>query len=143
MLTDRNATEIMQVADAGLIKSGTSNLQAAFCDLPFAMFFKTNRLTAFLIRKLSSLRNFSIVNIIHANSVRELLQNECNAQELATEAQRLLGDEEYRNSIKKNLKSVRMALAGHGTHPAFEASDTPSLRVARLAKQVIDRNIAL
>jgi lipid-A-disaccharide synthase len=143
ILTDRNAMEIMQVADAGLIKSGTSNLQAAFCDLPFAMFFKTNRLTEFLIRNLSSLRNFSIVNIIQENSVRELLQNDCNAQALATEARRLLGDEEYRNSIRMNLQNVRMALAGHGTHPVFEASDTPSLRVARLAKEIIDQKIAL
>lgn len=135
-LVHGDAFDVMSHAKAGLIKSGTSNLQAAFAGLPFSMFFKTDPLSAALVKRLVKIPGYSIVNIIRQGSVREILQGECNGAELALEARRLLEDELYRERLKEGYREVVDALSTFDPLPLFAGSGSATERVARLVRLV-------
>lgn len=104
------STKSLQVADIGIIKSGTSNLQAAFLELPFAMFYKMGAISEFLARNLVPLKEYSIVNIIRPNSIKELVDKTSDTQTVSNEIYKLLNDNDYRNSVKNNLQHVKSLL---------------------------------
>jgi len=133
---DGEAFDVMSHARAGLIKSGTSNLQAAFAGLPFSMFFRTDPLSAAVVKRLVKTPGYSIVNIIREGSVREILQTECTGAELAREAERLLHDEVYRERLKEGYREIVRALSAFDPLPLFEGSQGATERVARLVRQV-------
>lgn len=104
--------QIFKAADAGLIKSGTSTLQAAFYGFPFTMFFKAPLITGWIVKNFVKLKEFSLVNIIAPKTVREMLQDEVQGASLAQEAERLLYEETYINSILEKLLEMRLKLTG-------------------------------
>ena len=114
------AVDYMSVADVGLLKSGTSNLQAAFCGLPFVMFYRANPLSAALVKHFVRSRDFSIVNIIRPNSITELLQHECVGVRLANEAHKILENPAEQQRIRKNLAEVVERLVAEGGRTAYE-----------------------
>ena len=111
---ENSAIDVLRVADAGLIKSGTSNLQAALAGLPFAMVYKANFVTEVIVRMLFKRRVFSIVNIIKEGSIREIIQGEVREDILAQEIEDLLLNNEYREKIKQNLLLVEKELTVSG-----------------------------
>ncbi len=125
--------DILRVADAGLLKSGTSNLQAAFYGLPFSMFFKSSLLTEFMVRSFVGSSCYSIVNFIRRNAVSELVQAHVSPQFLAQEAEQLLFDENRREHIRSALQDVARALNSCDPHPAFEGCNNSYERAAQLA----------
>jgi lipid-A-disaccharide synthase len=124
---------LMQCASAGLIKSGTSNLQAAFCGLPFAMFYRTSPFAEFVVRRFVNLDEYSIVNIIRRGTVRELLQQHANPKEGADELESLLVSETRRRKLRDDLRAVVRALSDADAPPLLHGCVTASDRVARLA----------
>lgn len=129
-----DAFDVMSHAHAGLIKSGTSNLQAAFALLPFSMFFQIDSVSAAIVRRLVKTKDFSIVNLIREGSVREMVQSECEAGLLAQEARRLIDDEGYRNRLREGYKEVIDGLSAFDPFPMFSGSTSAAERVARLVR---------
>lgn len=121
------AINLLRFATVGLLKSGTSNLQAAFCGLPFVMFFKTSLSSEWIVRVMVKTREFSIVNLIRSRTVVELLQGNANPQAAAAEIGKLLSDEDYRSKVKLGLKEVVASLTSADN--TLKASE----RVAQLA----------
>jgi lipid-A-disaccharide synthase len=97
---------VLASADAGLLKSGTCNLEAAFLKLPFLVFYKVAPLTAFIVKGLVKLKNYSIVNIIEANTVSEFMQRDAEPQVIAEHLEKLLIDSELREKQLKKLEVV-------------------------------------
>jgi len=114
-----DSLELFEFADAALLKSGTSNLQAAFFELPFTMFFKAPLISEAIVRTFVKVKEYSIVNVIRAHSVAELIQREVTPKRLAQEMQELLFDKEKRSQLKLNLKAVTRTLAAPGQNPQF------------------------
>ncbi|NMC63759.1 MAG: lipid-A-disaccharide synthase [SAR324 cluster bacterium] len=103
---------ILRASDAGLIKSGTSNLQAAYCSLPFCMFYRISVLTAAIAYFLVKTRIFSIVNVIRPGTVKELIFTDANAQNAVEELEALLFNEEHRSAVLGAFEQIRQQLAG-------------------------------
>jgi|GEM_PF-184050 len=124
--------DVLRAADAGLLKSGTSNLQAAFFGLPFAMFFKASLLAEAIVRTMVPLREFSIVNVLQSGSVKELIQREASPANLAYAAEELLFDEQKRENIQRALFQVTQMLCTFDQQPGFENCQDAYQRAAKL-----------
>jgi lipid-A-disaccharide synthase len=137
-VTQGNAIDMMRIGDAGLLKSGTSNLQGAFCGLPFAMFYRTSPLSAFIVRRWVDLTEYSIVNVLRPGTVPELVQDDATPEATAHTLKLLLFDEVYRANIKAGLADVCAALRSYDERPEFVGTKNAPERVARLAKALLD-----
>lgn len=137
----------MLAADAGLIKSGTSTLEASVLGCPHAVVYKTGRISAFLFRHVVKYKGpVGLVNLVAAwnpllpesyrqtnaqRIAREILLEEVTAENLAAEAFSLLTDEERRGKLAGEFQSIREKLAGDGK------SLSPSRRAAREVLDVV------
>jgi lipid-A-disaccharide synthase len=99
---------LLRAADVGIIKSGTSNLQAALAELPFVMVYKTSRLSELIGRLMLNIPQYSIVNILKPNTVKELVQDEANTESLVTEVNRLLESDNQRMIL--DFREIRQSL---------------------------------
>ncbi|MBX7136594.1 MAG: lipid-A-disaccharide synthase [Oligoflexia bacterium] len=131
-VASRPSVDLLRACDAGLLKSGTSNLQAAFAGLPSAMFFRTSWLSELIVRKLVKVREFSIVNLIRPATFKEYLQAAANPAELAAECQALLFDQGYRAKIQAHLVEVVERLS-----PPQKDTRKAAQRVAALAQALL------
>lgn len=133
-----DARVVLPHMDAALVKSGTSNLQAAMFDVPFAMFYIASPLAEFIVRQLVRIKEYSIVNIIRPGTIRELLQKEANPHAAADELERLVWDERYRAEVRQRLAEVRDRLGSYDRTALFEGCESAAARVARLIAHVAD-----
>ncbi|MBT5089636.1 MAG: lipid-A-disaccharide synthase, partial [Flavobacteriales bacterium] len=86
---------LLSNATAALVTSGTSTLETALFKVPQVVCYKTNWLTYFLARNLIKIKYLSLVNILMDKLVvKELIQNELNANRLKIELDVLLNDNE-------------------------------------------------
>lgn len=75
--------KLMQTSKIGLIKSGTSNLEAALLGLPFVMFYKTSWFNYLIGKQIANIPYFSIVNILSNKCIiKELIQSQMNSKNL-------------------------------------------------------------
>ncbi len=103
--------ELMKYSKFGIIKSGTSTLEAGLFNLPFIVVYKTSRLTYLIAKKLVSLHSLSLVNIVTDKKiVEELLQDEVNAEKIHAVVANYLRDDEKIFKLKEELKSVKKTL---------------------------------
>jgi lipid-A-disaccharide synthase len=129
---------VMQCARAGLLKSGTSNLQAAFCELPFTMCYKTGLLSEITAKSLVKLSSYSMVNIINPGSVNELLQREANALSMETELVELYNETPAREGTLQMLRQVKELLVSAEPSSLFEDCHNYAERVAALGLSLIN-----
>ncbi len=109
-----NSIDLMSSSKIGFIKTGTSNLEAALCGLPFVMFYKTSLLSYMLSKKLINLPYISLVNILlNAPIIPEIIQRNINPQLIANELNNLLIPDTF-NSIQDKFKEIRNILGGPG-----------------------------
>jgi len=77
---------VLAAADAALIKSGTSALEAAVADVPMVVAYRLHPLTAWFARRVMRVRWIGLVNLIlDTPAVPECLQEELTAERLVTE----------------------------------------------------------
>lgn len=111
---------VMRSSDAALLKSGTSNLEAAFAGLPFSMFFKTGLLSEIIVRAMVRTKEYSIVNLIRSGTVRELVQRAVSPANLVQEMEELLFNDARRLEIKTGLSEVVSALRREAEVSAYD-----------------------
>ena len=96
---------LLKVARAGVICSGTASLEAALAGLPHVVIYKLHWFNYRIARLIIRVKYISLVNLI-ANRliVKELIQNECNIQNLNREIDLLISDnngDRFTSSFKK------------------------------------------
>jgi len=136
-VTSRSSIDVLRFCDAGLLKSGTSNLQAAFCNLPFSMFYQSDLLSELIVRAIVPISSYSMVNIIRPGTIREIIQREVTPEILAAEMKSLLVDDKKRERIVSGLKEVQSLLSSFDDLPIFSETKSASERVARLALEML------
>ena len=107
--------EALAAADAGIIASGTSTLQAAILGVPMAVVYKMSPLSIFIGRLIVKVKYISLVNLLLEKSadgetglrVKELIQEEASVANIASEVSRLIDDAAYRNGMLLQLSKVR------------------------------------
>jgi len=109
-ITD-NAFEALAGADAALVKSGTSTLDALLLDIPCAVFYKTSGISYQIARRLIKVPYIAMINVLAGRRVvREFIQGEMTAPALVEELRRLLEDGAYRSGLLREMGEVRDTL---------------------------------
>jgi len=114
--------DLMNLAKIGIIKSGTSTLEAALFSLPMVIVYKTSLVTYLIGRKLIKLDTIGMANIIAGEKiVPELIQNQASAQNIYKECRKILSDKELYSTIRKNLALIKSKLGSPGaSHKAAQ-----------------------
>ena len=103
--------ELFKYAKLGIIKSGTSTLEAALFGLPMVIVYKTSSLTYLIGKKLITLSNIGLANIIAGETVvPELIQNEVNTKNILNECSKFLSEVSLYQTISEKLKSLKVVL---------------------------------
>ncbi|NLF24824.1 MAG: lipid-A-disaccharide synthase, partial [Deltaproteobacteria bacterium] len=138
-VSNGNNLEIMRCATAGLLKSGTCNLEAAFLGLPFVCFYIPPRLTEKIVRALATIKFSSLVNLIKADAVVELIQDHASPSRIATELEKVMFDQECRRRVLADLKAVTAELSTHDQYPAFDGCKNAAERTAKLTLELAEK----
>ena len=96
--------DILANSTAGLIKSGTSTLEAALFDLPQVVCYKGGKISVAIAKIVAKVKYISLVNLIlDKPSVKELIQNDLNKDNLIQELNKILPKGENYQAIKSRL----------------------------------------
>jgi lipid-A-disaccharide synthase len=102
-------------ADAALVKSGTSVLEAALMLRPMVVVYRLSWLSYLIGRLFVRLAHFALVNLLAGRAVvPELLQRQASAARMAEELERLLVDGPERREQLRALEEVRRSLGEPG-----------------------------
>jgi lipid-A-disaccharide synthase len=121
--------DLMKYAKFGIIKSGTSTLEAACFSLPMLIVYKTSMLTYLIGKRLIKVENIGMANIILGERVvPELIQSNVSEKMIFETASKILNNNDYYNSLKAKLGSVKNKLGSSGA----------SARAAKLIYELAD-----
>lgn len=108
--------EIKKYADFGIVKSGTSTMEAALLDMPLMIIYKTSALTYNIGKRLIKIGNLGMVNIIAEETIApELIQDEVTGEKIAATAAKILKDPSL---LKKQTDGFARIKANLGKHKA-------------------------
>jgi lipid-A-disaccharide synthase len=116
--------DVIACADLAIVASGTATLETALLGIPMIIVYKISPLTYFIGKRIVTVKNIGIVNIIAGKTiVPELIQNEANGPRIAAEALSILTNDERRHEIIRDLAEIRAKLGTPGA----------AIRAAKLA----------
>jgi lipid-A-disaccharide synthase len=109
-----NTYELLSVADAALVTSGTATLETALFGVPEVVCYLGSPLTFKIAKWLVKVPYISLVNLIMEKLVvRELIQQELTAENLGRELKRIL-EPKIADEIKKDYDALRSKLMAGG-----------------------------
>lgn len=107
--------DILRNSYVGIIKSGTSTLEASVFGVPFVVVYKTGSLTYFIGKQLVKIGFLAMANIIAGKKiVDELIQNNLTTENLVKSVSELVLNPERFSEVKKQLSSVKDKLGDGG-----------------------------
>ena len=105
----------MAEASAGLIKAGTSTLEAAVMGVPFATFYRTSWLSYEMGKRLVTINSVTMANLLlQENVIHEYIQHDASPAALSEEILDLLGNDLRRKQLIDASARVREILGGPG-----------------------------
>jgi lipid-A-disaccharide synthase len=97
------------------VASGTATVETAILGTPMLVVYRLSSLTYLLGRPFVRVDQFAMVNLIAGRPfVKELIQDGFTAESVASEALRLLGDEDAVRAMRNDLRAVKGRLGGPG-----------------------------
>ena len=122
--------DLLAVAEAALVTSGTATLEAALFDVPQAVCYKTSPLTYRLAKMVIRVRFISLVNLIMDREiVRELIQGDLSNARLHRELDEILVTGYRHQKIKKDYAELRGILGGGGASGRVAADMVSNLKL--------------
>lgn len=108
--------QVLRAATAGLLKSGTTTLEAAVAGLPHVIGYRTNPLTYAIARRVVKIPRIGLVNVVADREVsKEFVQDAFQPAAVATALEPLLDvTSEARANALRGLQSVRERLGTPG-----------------------------
>ena len=107
--------DLMNYAKFGIVKSGTSTLEAGYFALPMVIVYKISSITYLIVKKLIRVSKIGMVNILlEDNVVPELIQNDVSEEKIFAAGKKILKDEKHYNSVKLKLNRVKDKLGSEG-----------------------------
>lgn len=104
--------ETMACSDCVVVASGTASLECALLAKPMCIIYKSSWLTAFAAFKLIKIKYLGLCNILqNAMVVPELLQYDCNPQELTRVVEGLLTDQPWSQRMEEKLRAIKNSLS--------------------------------
>ena len=113
-LVDNQTYALLRHAEAALVTSGTATLETALFGVPQVVCYRGGRLSYLIARRLVSVEFIALANLIAGKEVvKELIQDECTADNLKTELQKLL-QPEHRQRIQEGYALIRERMGQPG-----------------------------
>ncbi len=110
-----NTYDLLKNSRVGIIKSGTSTLEAGLFQLPFVVVYSTSFLTYQLGKLVVKINNIAMANIILGETVvDELIQSDVNEQTIYNRCASLLVDKNKYESTKQKLGLIKQKLGTSG-----------------------------
>lgn len=107
--------DLLKYAKIGIIKSGTSTLEAGLFRLPMVIVYKTSYLTYLIGRSLVKVDSIGMANIIAGEKLAaELIQNNVSKDSIYMECKKILSDTTLYNTIKNKLEIIKEKLGADG-----------------------------
>ncbi len=106
--------ELLNIAHAALVTSGTATLETALFNVPQVVCYKANWFSYQIAKRIVTLDFISLVNIIMKNEVvKELIQGDLNTKNLRLELEKIL-DGPNRKTQLKAYQELEKKLGGKG-----------------------------
>lgn len=103
--------DLIKHAKFGIIKSGTSTLEAAYFALPMIIVYKTSTLTYLIGKQLIKVNKIGMPNILLDDDVvPELIQSNVSEEKIYKAGRQILSDQNRYSSIKLRLSEVKNKL---------------------------------
>ena len=107
--------DVISSADLAIVASGTATLETGLLGVPMIILYKFSPFTALIARMLITPQPIGLVNIIAGKMIApELLQQEANANRIASEALAILLNKEKKQEIIAQLQDIRIKLGEAG-----------------------------
>lgn len=107
--------DVIQCCDAIMTTSGTASLEIALLGVPMVIAYKLSALTYWLGRWLVKTPYIGLPNIMLGKPVvKELIQHQASAENLAAEISKILKDKPYAEQIRQDLLQVKQQLGDGG-----------------------------
>lgn len=111
--------DVVNICDAVIITSGTATLETALLEKPMAILYQAPLLTLGKIFIKTSF--FGICNIIAGKAiVKEFIQAQAQPQKIAEEINKILTDENYRETMTNELRQIKNRLQSENVSNAAE-----------------------
>lgn len=121
--------DLLSVAQAALVTSGTATLETALFNVPEVVCYKGNLISYHIAKRIVKLNYISLVNLIMDREVvKELIQDEFNEKQLQLELEKILSPEK-RTEILADYQLLKKKLGGQGA-----SEKTASLLMKSLKK---------
>jgi len=107
---------------AALVTSGTATLETALFGVPQVVCYKGSNISYQIAKRLIKVKYISLVNLIMDKEiVKELIQDEMNAENIRTELNKILKDQQVIATMKKNYADLKKLLS-EGGHASAKAA---------------------
>ena len=107
--------DLIRACNAVVSVSGTVTLEIALVGTPMVIIYKLSPLTYQLAKRLIKVPNIGLCNIVAGETVaKELIQDQASAENIATELSTILSCNEYADSIRCKMTTIREKLGGGG-----------------------------
>jgi lipid-A-disaccharide synthase len=104
--------DAVSAADCAIVSSGTATVETALLGTPMVVVYRVSAASAAILRRLVHTPHYSMVNLLLGRrAVPEFVQEDFTPERVAAEARRLLESPEARDSMRRDLKEVRVRLA--------------------------------
>jgi lipid-A-disaccharide synthase len=119
-----NSWVCMIAADVGLIKSGTSTLEAGLLGCPHVVVYKPNFVTEFIFKYIVKYKGpVGMVNLVHGGIqenknhcvVKEIVCSDATVESLSTELRKLFLDQDYVSKMREGFAKIKDVVTGNGS----------------------------
>ncbi len=106
--------DVLSMATAALVTSGTATLETALFKVPEVVCYKGSKISYLIAKRIIKLDYISLVNLIMGREVvKELIQNDFNTKNLKAELKKIL-DPQHRETIFSGYFELEKKLGGPG-----------------------------
>jgi lipid-A-disaccharide synthase len=106
-----DAYQLLSIASAALVTSGTATLETALFNVPEVVCYKGSTISYQIARRLIKIKFISLVNLImNKPVVTELIQDSLTAENLTTELNKLLNDPQKKEQVKNDYLELKNIL---------------------------------
>ena len=113
---------IIRHAEAAVVNSGTASLETVLLGTPQVVCYMGSWLSYTIAKHIIKVRYISLGNlIVDRLAFKELIQDDCTAENIVSEVRSLIEDRAYREKMMAEYGKIKEALGGTGASEAVAA----------------------
>jgi lipid-A-disaccharide synthase len=114
-VADGSIADALQLMEAAIVASGTATLEAALCEVPMVVVYRTSWPTYLAARAVVRIPHIAMVNVVADRAiVPEFVQHRCSPRRVAAAIVELLRSDERRAAMQQALREVKTRLGPSG-----------------------------